>query len=86
LSDVEPVTLAEESFPFVLPGPSAPGAWRVGEDLSADGVTHILAHAARREFGYRRGSTELALQLIVALGTEGHSQFVRLCAATSASG
>ena len=39
--DVEPVTLAAESFPFVLPGPSAPGALRVGEQLSVDGVAHV---------------------------------------------
>ena len=41
LRDVEPVTLAEESFPFVLPGPSAPGALRVGEQSSVDGVAHM---------------------------------------------
>jgi hypothetical protein len=39
--DVEPVTLAEESFPFVLPGPSTPGALRVGDELAVDGVAHV---------------------------------------------
>ena len=41
LRDVEPVTLAAESFPFVLLGPSAPGAFRVGEQLAVDGVAHM---------------------------------------------
>jgi len=41
LRDVEPVTLAAESFPFVLPGPSAPGSLRVGDELAVDGVAHV---------------------------------------------
>lgn len=41
LRDVEPVTLAEESFPFVLPGPSAPDALGVSDELAVDGVAHM---------------------------------------------
>ena len=40
--DVEPVTLAAESFPFVLPGPSAPDAARVGDELAVDRVARGL--------------------------------------------
>ena len=50
LRDVEPVTLAEESFPFVLPGPSAPGASRVRDELSVDGVAHVTFERAERFF------------------------------------
>ena len=39
--DAEPVTLAAESFPFVLPGPSAPGVLRVGAQLAVDGIAHV---------------------------------------------
>ena len=39
--DVEPTTLAEESFPLVLPGPSAPVSLRVGDELAVDGVAHV---------------------------------------------
>ena len=46
--DVEPVTLAEESFPFVLPGPSAPAASRVGNELAVDGVAHVTFERAER--------------------------------------
>ena len=41
LRDVEPVTLAAESFPFVLPGPSAACALRVGDELTVDRVAHV---------------------------------------------
>jgi hypothetical protein len=48
LRDVEPTTLAAKSFPFVLPGPSAPGASRVGEQSSVDGVAHVTFERAER--------------------------------------
>ena len=48
LRDVEPVTLALESFPFVLPGPSAPAASRVGDELAVDGVAHVTFERAER--------------------------------------
>jgi hypothetical protein len=50
LRDVEPVTLAAESFPFVLPGPSAPGASGVGDELAVAATT-----AAHRGFELSNG-------------------------------
>ena len=47
LRDVEPVTLAAESFPFVLPDPSTPGASRVGAQLAIDGVAHMTFQRAQ---------------------------------------
>jgi hypothetical protein len=48
LRDVEPVTLAAESFPLVLPGPSAPVTSRVGDELTVDGVAHVTFQRAER--------------------------------------
>src|SRR2546425_10949428 len=48
LRDVEPVTLAAESFPFVLPGPSAPSASGVGDELAVGGVAHVTFERAER--------------------------------------
>lgn len=75
--DVEPVTLAAESFPIVLPGPSAPGAARVGEELSVDGVAHVPLQDAERFFlcfAFGDSAVESRRGLRSAVGGSGRSR------------
>jgi hypothetical protein len=67
LRDVEPTTLASESFPFVLPGPSALPASRVGEESSVDGVAHVPFQRAER-FLVGLAFGDLAIEVGAALG------------------
>src|SRR2546425_12563280 len=67
LRDVEPVTLAAESFPFVLPGPSASGPLRVGDELAVDGVAHVSFEDAKR-FLLRLALRDSAVEICAAFG------------------
>jgi len=70
LRDVEPVTLALESFAFVLPGPSARGGLGVGEQLAVDGVAHVPFEGTERFFfglALRKSAIEVRAPLGVRL-------------------